>query len=427
MHQTINMGRNAFRLVVILAAAPCAAFSGGWEAPETAILRHEENRPLPNWREEKVPEYELPDALRTSAGKKVTTAEDWEQLRRPEVLDLFRKYVYGQPLGDPDQMEFSVLQEDESAMEGEATLRRILIESTVASRTHAFELFVFLPNRATRPAPLLLLMNHRSASNADPTRHTKSDFWPAEQVVARGYGIASFQTGDLAPDDETRFRDGAIRLFEGEVTDRPLDAAMMLTAWAWGASRAMDYFEHDDAIDAGRVGVVGHSRGGKASILAAAEDRRIALAISNGSGSMGAALSRRAFGERIHNINRKSHWFNGIFKQYDHRENDLPVDQHMLIALIAPRAVYVSSSDEDLWADPRGEFLGLAHASPIYTLYGYSPVDPEAMPALSEPLHAGPRGYHIRPGRHNMTLHDWQRFMDFADQHFGNDALQEHR
>jgi len=236
-------------------------------------------------------------------------------------------------------------------------------------------------------------------------------------VIARGYGIAALQVSQLAPDDVGHFRDGVIGLYGAGSTKSPAAYTWgALAAWAWGASRAVDYFASDPRIDAKRVAVVGHSRGGKAALWAGAEDERFALVISNESGEGGAALSRRQFGETVGQINKTfPHWFAEAYKGYNTRENDLPTDQHMLLALVAPRALYVASADEDLWSDPRGEFLSLAHSSPAYALWGDPPIRAEEMPPLNRPLRRGRRGYHIRTGGHDLAKYDWERFLDFAD------------
>lgn len=396
-----------------LAAAPGAQILS-WTAKPEIVARLAKQQPEINYEESRVPAYTLPDPLAGRSGR-IETPEAW-LARRAEILDLFRDHVYGRSPGKPDRLAFEPLEFNARAMDGSATLQRVAIASRQGERSHRFEVTLFLPNAADAPVPVFLLLNNRPASNTDATRKEKSGFWPAEQVIARGYGIAALQVGELAPDDKDRFREGVIALFEGRPAVRDDKAWGALAAWAWGASRAMDYFATERRVDAGRVAVVGHSRGGKAALWAGAEDQRFALVVSNESGEGGAALSRRTFGETVARLNGAfPHWFNGAYKTYNQRVEALPVDQHMLLALAAPRALYVASADEDLWADPRGEFLSLAAASPVFALWGEPAIRAEQMPPVDTPLIVGRRGYHVRAGTHNLTPYDWDRFADFAD------------
>jgi hypothetical protein len=402
-------------MLALLLPLTAEAQQRGWEANPEVVARTSKQQPTFNYEEAKVRRFDLPDPLASSAGRVTTTAE-WPA-RRAEILELFRQHVYGRSPGKPDELRFETIEEKADALGGAATLRRVAVLSSHQGRQHRFEITVFVPNARREPAPLFLLLNNRPATNVDPTRQEKSGFWPAEEVIARGYGIAALQVGDLAPDNKDRFREGVIRLFEGTVEGpRPDDAWAALAAWAWGASRALDYFETDPRVDAKRVAVVGHSRGGKAALWAGAEDERFALVVSNESGQGGAALSRRNFGETVARITEVfPHWFAGNYASFGGREDALPIDQHMLIALMAPRLVYVASADEDLWADPRGEFLSLAHASPVFALWNDPPIRADDMPPLEQPLVVGRRGYHVRRGTHNLTPYDWARFVDFAD------------
>jgi hypothetical protein len=390
------------------------AQGGGWRANPDVVARLPP-RPGINYDESRVAVSTLPDPLAGRNGR-VATAAQWPS-RREEILGLFRDNVYGRSPGPPEHVAFTVLEEDPRAMAGAATLRRVRIESRQGQRSHQFELTLFLPNTPGR-APVFLFINNRPVTNTDASRAVKSGFWPAEQIVARGYGMATFHYGQIAPDDKDTFRTGAMALFDGATGagQAPAYTWGALAAWGWGASRAMDYFAKDARIDAARVAVVGHSRGGKAALWAAAEDPRFALVVSNESGEGGAALSRRWYGETVERINAAfPYWFAAAYKGFNTRVAELPVDQHMLLALIAPRALYVASADEDLWADPRGEFLSLVESSPIFGLFGDPAIGRDAMPALDTPLVAGRRGYHVRRGDHDLTPYDWDRFADFAD------------
>jgi len=386
-----------------------SAMRGGWQADPAMVERFKTQRPHCEFDESKVPAYTLPSVLADGA----TTVETWN-VRREEIVALFRANVFGHGPAKPDEVVFEVVESDPHAMSGRATLKRVEIRSSYRGATHRFELTLFIPNGANKPAPAVLLINIRARNLTDPAHRQQSDFWRAEASIDRGYAAAAFQVGDLAPDDANTWRDGAARLFEGDQDDFGA-----LAIWAWGASRCADYLSQDAAIDASKLVVVGHSRGGKTALWAGANDERFAIVIANESGSGGAALVRRRIGETPAAMNGMfPHWFNATYKSHSADVSDMPVDHHQLIASIAPRAVYVASAGDDLWADPKGEFQSLAHANPAFDLFGDLPIDPDAMPPLETPLIEGRRGYHVRRGPHGLNRYDWDRFMDFADQQF---------
>lgn len=399
-----------------------------------------------NYDETRVPHYTLPDPLRFSDGSPVRSARDWPR-RRAEILSLFEQHVYGRiPAGRPPGLRFEVLTQAEPALGGAAFRKQIRILFSGKQDGPKMDLLLYLPPNSSRKAPVFLGLNFqgnhtirndpgillnpnverdRRASGRpldrppETLRGATASRWAVEKITSAGFALATAYYGDITPDRANAFAEGVHALFwrPGQ-TEPAADEWGAIGAWAWGLSRALDYLEQEPAVDARRVAVVGHSRLGKTALWAAAADTRFALAISNDSGCMGAALSRRRFGETVASISQTfPWWFCRNFLQYAGREDVLPVDQHELLALTAPRPLYVASAGEDLWADPRGEFLSAVHASPVWRLLGKKGFPATEMPPLHQPV-MGDIGYHIRAGKHDVTDYDWEQFIAFARMHF---------
>jgi hypothetical protein len=386
--------------------------------------------------EARVRPFVLPDPLLGLDGRRVMTAEAWTSARRAEVLGLFECQVYGRALPRPGEHRFSTVSEDPEAMEGHA-LRRVVALTLGTNTEPVLRFAMFLPKAASGPTPVFFGTHLFDTSKPWPEIAAARRGAPfavgetagtgkslgrrvADQVLARGYGLISMDIDRLAPDSVTNYASGVFRQLGLQRSGPPgPEEPGALAAWAWGMSRIMDYLERTPGCDARRAVAIGHSRMGKAALWAAANDPRIAAVISNNSGCGGAALNRRDFGETIAIITRAfPHWFCGNFATYAGREADLPVDQHELLALIAPRPVYVASAVDDWWADPKGEYLALVHASPVYRLFGVTGLSDTHLPPVDTAVGRETR-YHLRAGQHDLTDFDWERYLEFADERWG--------
>jgi hypothetical protein len=386
-----------------------------WSAAPEIVRKFSNQRGQFNYDESKVPQYELPDPLKSRDGTRVSRPSDWNASRRGEVLNLFRDHVYGRRPETDFAIQFERITEITNAIDGRATGRSMKATVTVGERSFSFPFVVFFPNNADKPVPAVIHINNRYFIPLDKAASEHDPFWPVKTFIERGYATASFHTSHVDPDRKDGYSEG-VRSFFAEGKPPEDRAWRSLSAWGWGASRILDHLATVEEIDHARVAVSGHSRGGKASLWAAGEDTRFAIAYSNNSGCGGAALSRRAYGETVGRITSSfPHWFCVPYAGYSEREHELPVDQHQLIGLIAPRGVYVASADEDLWADPKGEYAALVASAPVFQLLGQESITNPEMPPLNQPRVVGQSGYHIRKGGHGLGDQDWNWFLDFAD------------
>ena len=362
---------------------------------------------------------DVPELMVTKAGDKVTDVATWEKVRRPELLDVFLENEYGRrPVERPDTLAFETAEPDKPMMDGKAIRKRVRASWKGPYGSQSFVFTAFIPVSAKeRPAPgFILICNRPAAANIDPERVKRSEFWPAEEIVARGYAALAFWNGDVALDNaKSNCTQGVHACWAKERTSNSWGA---LSAWAWGASRVLDWVETEPLLDAKHFGVVGHSRGGKTALLAGATDVRFAMACVNDSGCSGAKLNHIDLpkSESIARISKVfPHWFCLNYRNFAGKEFEMDFDQHMMVALMAPRAVAIASASKDHWAGQRGEYASALLASPAWELYGKRGLVSDGFPNPNEARQEGTVSYHLREGVHNLTLHDWNRYMDFAD------------
>jgi hypothetical protein len=395
-----------------------------------------------NYSEEKVRPYTLPDPLVTASGERVTGADQWFKVRRPEIMKFYRDEIYGRvPHGAP-RVTWEVTETDANARGGSAVLRRVVGRMGDKPAGPRMNMTVYLPARASGPVPMLLSLSfgfgpgqaaakaaQRPAAEPGKREAAKpaaaggrgpGGFDPVGVVLGRGWGYATLAYGDIQPDRADRWAEGVIGLTLKPGQTRPApDEWGTISAWAWGISRAIDYLETDRSVDAGRISITGASRLGKTVLWAGAQDERVAAVFSVVSGEMGAALIRRDWGETLDDMAQRFPWqFAGNLQKWAGRWDDLQVDQHMLIALSASRPVYVNGGLTDQWSDPKGEFLALAAAGPVYELLGGKGLGVSELPPLDAPVTGGDLAFHYHSGGHAAVPADWTAFLDFAERHF---------
>ena len=390
-----------------------------------------------NYDESKVPQFDLPDVLTCQDGTAVTTKKQWEKKRRPELLRTFYSQEYGFTPEGKVKVQYELLQENKQALDGTATQQQVMITFSGNGKSVKALMLVFIPNQRKGRVPVFIGYNFRGnhsmlpneeilyspyfqrmENRQDPVlvRNNQASRWPLKYIISRGYALVTMCYQDIFPDNKDGGPESITALLPE--TDDAQSRWQALGAWAWGSSRIADWVVKQPWANKKELIIMGHSRQGKASLWAGAQDKRFKVVISNDSGCGGAALSKRCFGETVASITSVfPHWFCKNFNQYAGREEALPFDQHELLALVAPRYLYVASAELDDWADQKGEFLSAHYASVVYNLYGLKGITTDQMPGLHQPI-MNHVGYHIRAGKHDVTQYDWKCYMDFCDKAF---------
>jgi hypothetical protein len=443
----LNIPRMAIRIALLSAIGILVSATGAIAQNLSCIAQ--------TTTEVQVNTYALPNALLMQNGAPVTTVDQWNTQRRPQLLDIFDTLEYGRAPAKPANMTFQVFDNTAGALNGKARRKQVTIYFNGQANGPKTDLLLYLPAQATGPAPVFLGVNFwgNEMINADPgirldtnwieasnsynstlatcvqnhkatasCRGSNSSQWPLDSLFAHGYGLATFSRVSIDPDtmtsadtvNYTNFKKGLYALYP-ELQGRR-DNFTAIGAWAWTLSRAMDYLQTDSAVDAKRIVVFGWSRLGKTAVWAGAKDQRFAMVISIQSGAGGVALAKRLFGEDVCRlVTHFPHWFCPNFKRYSNNETNLTFDQHELIAAIAPRPVYASSAQNDANSDPKGEFLGLKGAEPVYRLFGLDTLPAAQWPTVETPVMGSKLGYHVRKGNHDVTIYDWSQYLRFAD------------
>jgi hypothetical protein len=377
-----------------------------------------------NYDEPKVRPYTLPDPLRMSDGTPVRDAKTWQTRRRQEIVRMYETEIYGRIPDKAPRVTWQVAETDPTARDGSAIRKHIVGSVGPAADGPRINVMLHTPANAKKPVPVILLINFGGGpapAGRGPSPH--ADPSVAAEIITRGWGYATVGYLDIQPDNAKTYTQGVIGVTNGGSPESPEIAGQSLwgtiAAWSWGLSRILDYFETDTSVDSKRIAVFGHSRLGKTVLWASAKDERIAAVFSSCSGEMGAALARRDWGETVDDMAQNFPWqFTANFQRWPGRWNEMPVDAHMLIALSAPRPVFITGGTNDQWADPVGMFKAEVAAGPVYRLLGKKDLGTTELPALDTPLTSGDLGWHYHTGGHTATPADWKAFLEFLGKYF---------
>lgn len=394
----------------------------------------------PNYDESKVPAYTLPALLVSESGKKIASSDEWERVRRPELMKIFADQMYGAIPSDPSvKSSCQLIEESANALGGKAIRKQIKLTMSNGRESKEAILLIYIPKRKQgEKVPVMLGLNFQGNQTVDmdeaiiPTdvwglkdktskypRGAQSTRWCAEYLIDNGFALVTACYHNFYPDDPSMEKESILPLFSDYQKSKGTpEAPQAIAAWAYGLNRIMDYIEQEPSLNPNQVVLTGHSRLGKAALWAGASDCRYAIVVSNNSGCGGAALSKRVYGETIARITTAfPHWFCLNYNQYANKEASMSFDQHQLLALIAPRPLYVASATDDQWADPKGEFLAARETAAVYSLYSLPAITESEQPKPEKPLHTTV-GYHLRTGKHDVTLYDWEQYVTFAKYHF---------
>jgi hypothetical protein len=374
-----------------------------------------------NYDETRVGDYVLPDPLVLANGTPVRDARGWPR-RRAEIVRLYESEIFGRVPAAVAKVTWRVLDVDPNGREGAATIKHVDGMIGGPAERPRIRLTLYTPAQIKTRVPIVLLVNFGGGGTAPAANLPSGEPPVAADILARGWGYATIFYQDIQPDRANADRDGVIGLTRAAGQAPAPDDWGAIAAWAWGVSRTIDYLVTDRAVDPRRIAVQGHSRLGKTALWASATDPRIAAVYSSCAGEMGSALSRRDWGETVDDMAQNfPWWFAGAFQKWPGRWQEMPVDAHLLIALSAPRPVFLTGGTADQWADPTGEYLAAVAAGPVYRLLGAKDLgSAEPRPPLDTPLTSGDIGWHYHTGAHAATPADWRAFLVFLDKYFGH-------